>query len=115
MLDRLLNRLANIKRYSNIKNTSGDVSNNLVNIATSVKVRITTNKRSSFDYGNQTGVMNSSSHLIFCKPIIGITIEVGDVVEDTVSLKKYKIDYIDDLPGGVDNSHWQIYATIVEP
>ena len=125
MLDRLLNRTCDVYRYSNTKNESGDVSNTLSKIASSVKMRITTNKKTSDDGGVEAGRMMSSTHLIFCKKILTtpttiIYLKPGDIIQDittppTQNIVKYTVDFFDALPGGEPDSHWQIYATMVEP
>lgn len=130
MLDRLLNRTCNIFRYVQTSNDSGDLSNTLTQIATAIKMRITVNKKMANDPIGDAGLNIPSSHLIFCKPII-ITITIpapatqivyllpGDVIVDTSTPPtqndvKYTVNYFDAMPGGEPNSHWQIYATMVE-
>jgi len=132
MLDRLLNRTCDVYRYQQTKNSSGDVSNTRVKIASAVKMRITVNKKTSDGtYGNDFGMNIASTHEIFCKMII-VTTQIpipsltiiylmpGDIIVDTSVLaghinNEYKVDFVDTLPGGDPNSHWQIFATMVEP
>ncbi len=106
----LLNKIVKIQAYSHSPNSSGDLSNTLVDVETNVLMRITTNKSQSDNKGDTFGRFIASSHLGFC--LVGVNVNVNNVVLDGAI--KYKVDYVDKMPGGKLNSHIQIYMTLVE-
>lgn len=106
----LLNKTVKIQSYSNSSNSSGDVSNTLVDVETNVLMRITTNKSIGDNHGDTFGRWIASSHLGFC--LIGVNVNKGNIVLD--GTLKYKVDYVDKIPGGKLDSHQQIYMTLVE-
>lgn len=109
MLSRLLNKTVIIKRYDNTSNDSGDMSNAKINVATGIKIRITTNKKVSNDTLGDSGFYSASTHLGFCY--------MNDLIKKDMFVvdgtKEYKIDYVDVNPGGSLSSHYQLYMTEV--
>ena len=106
----LLNKTVHIQEYRQVTNSSGDVSNTLVTIDADVKIRITTNKKVTDYSGNSFGIFEASTHLGFC--LIDTIVVKGNVVLD--GSIKYNVDYVDKIPGGKLDSHYQIYMTLVE-
>jgi len=106
----LLNKTVAIKKYQQTNNVSGDLSNTETDVEIGVLMRITTNKSTSDNRGDTFGRFIASTHLGFC--LIGVNAKKGYIVVDGTN--KYKIDYVDPIPGGKLNSHKQIYMTLVE-
>lgn len=106
----LLNKTVTIQAYSQTSNVSGDLSNTLTNVETNVLMRITTNKALTDNKGDTFGRFIASSHLGFC--LTGVNVHKNNIVLDGAI--KYKVDYVDPIPGGKLDSHQQIYMTLVE-
>lgn len=106
----LLNKTVSIVRYSQTSNTSGDLSNTEQSVETNVLMRITTNKSTNDNRGDTFGRFIASTHLGFC--LVGVNVQKGYIVVD--GTVKYKVDFVDQIPGGKLDSHQQIYMTLVE-
>jgi hypothetical protein len=102
--DRLLNKTVTIKRNSPTTDSTGDCSNNEVSIYTEVKCRITTNKPNGNIGLKEVGNLQNSTYIGFILP--DYTIKPGDFLYD--STIKYRIDDVNDIPGGLTDHHYEL-------
>lgn len=111
MRERLLNRTVKILRKDLSETGLSDSGDILLDeeqeIATGVKIRITKNVvYQPQEKKEDTGWM-SSSFLGFT--LTGVDVQMNDVLEDESSGQRYLVAWVDKIPGGAPDSHYEIY------
>jgi hypothetical protein len=113
---KLLNKRVTIARPSVAIGDTGSTVGASTNLYTNVPIRITKAKGDN-DIKEQ-GAAAQSSYLGFCRCTIivgeaevALTIKTGYLIID--GTKKYKVDFVDDEPGGVFDHHKEIYMSIL--
>lgn len=110
MLTRLLNKTLTVKRISSSISDSGEEVNNVQIISSNVSGRITRNKGTVSEIVQEYGLSIASTHKIFTN--YGIDVLEGDYIYDGNT--PYVVSYVDKIPGGVVDSHFEIYANEID-
>jgi hypothetical protein len=106
IISRLLNTVSTIRRIVSTISDSGEDQNDLTTVAWGVASRITRNKQIPQPIVGETGVNVASTHKIFTN--VGVDVQEGDYIYNTSEI--YVVSYIDKKPGGILDSHYEIYA-----
>lgn len=111
MKAKLMNKTVSVVEYQDDESISGmgEITKVLTTIASGVKCRITRNK----EFGNDEKIdkfISSSTHIIFF--IYGrVDLLIGRFIKTSTG-EMYEIKYNDKEPGGVVDSHNQVYCIL---